>query len=259
MSNPALQTQSIWTEAAPFRLTQPLNNDIHADVCVIGGGIAGLTTAYLLTRAGRDVTLITDGSIGGGETGRTSAHLSWALDDKFASLEDMFGVEGARLAGESHLAAITQIEAIVQQEHIDCDFGWLAGFLVLGDGDTREDLEKEYEAIRRIGLKGVSQVDRVPLSSWDSGPALRFEKQAQFHPLKYLTGMADVLLREGCKIYTETRAVEITDRSSHKPCKVVTEGAHTVTASEVVVCTNTPVNDRVTMHTKQAAYRTYIV
>lgn len=242
-----------------MRRTQPLSNDIHTDVCVIGGGIAGLTTAYLLKRAGLNVTIITDGPIGGGETGRTTAHLAWALDDRFASLESKFGRDGARLAGESHMAAIRQIESIVKDEKIECDFEWVDGYLTLGGDHGPDELHKEYDAIQRLGLEGVSMVERMPLTFWQGGPVLKFERHAQFHPLKYLDALATALMDKGCSIYTDTRALEVIDSTRQLPCRVVTDKSHTVTAIEVVVCTNTPVNDRVAMHTKQAPYRTYVV
>jgi glycine/D-amino acid oxidase-like deaminating enzyme len=92
-------------------------------------GSPGLTTAYLLGREGEGVVVLDDGPIGGGETGRTTAHLASALDDRFTELERLHGEIGAKLAAESHAAAIDRIEAIVRDEHIDCDFERLDGFL----------------------------------------------------------------------------------------------------------------------------------
>lgn len=96
----------------------PLTADVSADICVIGGGIAGITTAYLLAREGKSVVVVEDGQIGSGETGRTTAHLSNALDDRYYELERLHGGEGARMAAESHTAAIDTIESIAQAEHI---------------------------------------------------------------------------------------------------------------------------------------------
>ncbi len=92
------------------------------DVVVVGGGIAGLTTAYLLSKSDKKVAVIEDGFIGSGETGRTTAHTTHALDDRYYNLEQKHGLDGARAAADSHTAAINCIESIVKEENIDCDF-----------------------------------------------------------------------------------------------------------------------------------------
>src|SRR5207253_1975592 len=111
------RTVSPWMATANVSSSGPLAADTTADVCIVGAGIAGLTTAYLLGREGRRVIVLDDGPIGGGMTARTTAHLSNALDDRFYELERLFGEEGSRAAAESHTAAIAQIEAIVGAEH----------------------------------------------------------------------------------------------------------------------------------------------
>src|SRR5512141_1722297 len=116
------QSSSIWMAAADISAQPSLAEDVRADVCIIGAGIAGMTTAYLLTRAGKSVIVLDDGPIAGGETCRTTAHLVNALDDRYEELERVHGARGARLAAESHTAAIDKIEEIVTTERIDCDF-----------------------------------------------------------------------------------------------------------------------------------------
>jgi glycine/D-amino acid oxidase-like deaminating enzyme/nitrite reductase/ring-hydroxylating ferredoxin subunit len=241
------------TEVPQF---QPLTQDLRSNVCVVGAGIAGMTTAYLLARAGRAVVLIDDGPIGGGETSRTTAHLTAALDDRYYNIEKMHGEDGARVAAESHMSAIHRIETIASMEDIDCDFQRVEGFLFLGGESTRKDLERELEATHRVGIADTQLVDKIPFGFWDSGPALRFPRQATFHPLKYLKGLTRAILRDGGKIYTGVHAERIEDG---EPAKVTTSGGHTIHADNVVVCTNTPINDWLIIHTKQAAYRTYVI
>src|ERR671925_627787 len=113
---------SVWLATAAMPRRPPLQSDLTADVCVVGAGIAGLTTAYLLAREGRSVVVVDDGPVGGGMTGRTTAHLVNALDDRYFELERLHGEKGARLAAESHTAAVDRIEAIITEEGIDCDF-----------------------------------------------------------------------------------------------------------------------------------------
>jgi glycine/D-amino acid oxidase-like deaminating enzyme/nitrite reductase/ring-hydroxylating ferredoxin subunit len=234
----------------------PVTQDLRVNVCVVGAGIAGLTTAYLLARAGRAVVLIDDGPIGGGETSRTTAHLTAALDDRYYNIARMHGDEGARIAAESHMSAIHRIETIASMEDIECEFQRVEGFLFLGGKETRKDLERELEATHRAGITDTQLVDRIPFDFWDSGPALRFPRQATFHPLKYLKGLARAILRDGGKIYTGTHAEKIVDGI---PAKVTTSDGHVISADNIVVCTNSPINDWLIIHTKQAAYRTYVI
>src|SRR5437867_7021680 len=115
-------TESIWMATADPPSEGALTTDARANVCIIGAGIAGLTTAYLLGRVGKKVIVLDDGPIGGGMTARTTAHLSNAIDDRFYELERLFGEDGSRLAAESHTAAIERVEAIVREEKFDCEF-----------------------------------------------------------------------------------------------------------------------------------------
>jgi glycine/D-amino acid oxidase-like deaminating enzyme/nitrite reductase/ring-hydroxylating ferredoxin subunit len=227
-----------------------------ADVCVVGAGIAGLTTAYLLAREGRSVIVLDDGAIAGGETGRTTAHLASALDDRYFRIESMHGETGARLAAESHTAAIDRIEAIVGEEKIACDFERLDGYLFGPPAESADVLDKELEAAHRAGLRDVERVDRAPLESFDTGPCLRFPRQAQFHPLKYLEALAQAIETKGGRIFNKTHAEEFKSGSA---AQVKTSQGFAVSAGAIVVATNTPVNDWVAIHTKQAAYRTYVI
>jgi len=229
---------------------------IRTDICIIGAGIAGLTTAYLLAREGRSVVVLDDGVSGGGMTGRTTAHLTNAYDDRYLEIEKLHGEEGARLTAESHTAAIEKISEIIAAEKIDCDFEWLDGFLFCAPEHSVDLLDDELEASHRAGLNGVEKVVRAPVESFNTGPALRFPRQAQFHPLKYLDGLVKAIMRDDGRLFGQTHATKIeggpeaTIETSHGPV---------VKSEVVVVATNTPVNDRVAIHTKQAPYVTYVI
>jgi len=234
----------------------PLRESIRTDVCIIGAGIAGLTTAYLLGREGRSVVVLDDGVIGGGMTGRTTAHLTNAYDDRYVEIEKVHGAEAARLTAQSHTAAIHKISEIVSREKIDCDFEWLDGFLFGQSADDVQLLDDELAAAHRAGLLEVERVSRAPLESFDTGVALRFPRQGQFHPLEYLTGLTRAILRDGGRIFDETHAAKI---EGGKSARIETSDSPVVSSDVVVVATNTPVNDRVAIHTKQAPYVTYVI
>jgi glycine/D-amino acid oxidase-like deaminating enzyme/nitrite reductase/ring-hydroxylating ferredoxin subunit len=249
------RTSSVWTQTANVAAEPVLPGDLQADVCVVGAGIAGLTTAYLLSREGKSVVVVDDGRTGGGETCRTTAHLVTALDDRFYHLEELHGAETTRLAAGSHAAAIDRIEEIVRDEVISCDFSRLDGYLFVPSGDDPSQLDRELEAAHRAGLTGVTRVERAPVQSFDTGPALRFPRQAQFHILRYLAGVVAAAKRNGVRLYNATHAVAF---HGGDDARVETDRG-VVSARHIVVATNTPVNDRVAVHTKQAAYRTFVV
>ena len=249
-------TNSVWMATVTVPKFSKLLSNVQADVCIIGAGIAGLTTAYLLGRAGESVVVLDDGPIVSGETERTTAHLATALDDRYMELERLHGEKGARLAAESHSAAIKQIERIVREEHIDCDFEYLNGYLFVPPGESTGVLDREMAAAQRAGLRDVHMVPRAPITSFDTGRALCFPRQAQFHPLKYLAAVSQAIMRDGGRIYTETHATKI---EGGKSARIETQDGRTITSKAVVVATNTPVNDLLAIHTKQAAYRTFVI
>ena len=243
---------SYWTDSVDPLLYKTLDSDTIADVLIIGGGIAGLTTAYCLCKSGKKVILLEDGYLGSGETGRTTAQITYALDDRYYDLEKFFGEEKAKLAAQSHKQAIEWINSVVTIEDIDCNFKRLDGYLFTDPSDKEENLDKELEAATRAGLP-VEIVEQIPgLTSGKKRRAIRFPNQGQFHIMKYLKGLADAIITMGGEIYTDTHADSI-DKTGAKA------NGYTVRANHIVVATNTPVNDIVTMHTKQFAYRTYVI
>jgi glycine/D-amino acid oxidase-like deaminating enzyme/nitrite reductase/ring-hydroxylating ferredoxin subunit len=245
---------SLWMATAPLEMPPRLQDDLDVDVAVIGAGIAGLTTAYLLAGEGRSVVVLDDGAIGGGETSRTTGHLASALDDRFHLLEQQHGLAGARIAARSHAAAIDRIEQIVRRERIDCDFARVPGYLFVPPDASPDILTLELDAARRAGLE-VEAIERPPVRSFDFGPALRFGHQARFHVLRYLNGLVAALRRRGGPVL----GAHVEEIRHGAPLRLLTSGGPVVTAAYAVVATNSPFNDRVTMHTKQAAYRTYVV
>lgn len=254
MESDSGKTLSAWLGTVEMPDFPALDRDLRADVCVVGAGIAGITTAYLLSKEGKKVVVIEDGTIGGGETGRTTAHFANALDDRYYEIERIHGEKGARLAAASHTTAINTVDQIVAAEKIDCDAVRLDGFLFEPpDGDPKS-LDLELEACLRAGL-GVEMAARAP-APFNTGKALKFPRQLQLHPLKYLRGLVAAIQRNGGQIFTKTHALEI---AGGKPGSVTTREKRKVTASSIVVATNTPVNDRVAIHSKQMAYRTYVI
>ncbi len=243
--------ETFWTDSVDRQKFPALDRDLNTETVVVGAGIAGLSVAYTLAKAGRRVIVLEDGEIGSGESGRTTAHLSNALDDRYLEIEKTFGLEKSRLAAESHSAAIDFIERIVKEEIIDCDFTRLDGYLFLHPSDKVSTIQDEFDATRRVGLP-TEILSVVPELANQPGPCLRFPDQAQFHPMKYMNGLCQAILKYGGEILCHSHVDEITKDG-------VWANGFRVMAQEIVVATNSPVNDRVTMHTKQHPYRTYVI
>jgi len=246
---------SLWHATSKSNHGKTLTPPEKVDVCVVGAGIAGLTTAYLLAKEGKSVVVVDMGDVGGGETGQTSAHLSPILGTRYYDLADMHGDDGARVIAEAHVSAVNAIEEIVTREHIDCGFMRVQGFLFLGPEDTKENLDKECEALNAVGIS-CERVDAIPGVEFESGPAIRVHNQARFHPMQYVLGLAEALQSSGASIVRG----KVTDFNDEDGVRlVVTEDGRTIRANDVVVASNSPVNSMVSYHTKQVAYRTYVI
>lgn len=256
MQNDSGQSISIWMTTAEVPSQSALTENTHVDVCVVGAGMAGMSTAYMLTHEGKSVVVLDDGPIGGGNTARTTAHLSNVLGTRYYELEQLHGENGSRLAADSHTTAINRIEAIVSEEKIDCDFERLDGYLFPPDLQSTDEMQRELEAAHRAGLTDVELVKKAPLTGFDTGLCLRFPGQGQFDPLKYLAGLAEAIQRNGGKIFTGTHVEKIEGGSL---ARIETSNGAVVTADAVVVATNTPINDPIAMHLKQAPYLTYVI
>lgn len=246
------QNKTIWLDTNPLKFKNLLGEDTETNVLIIGGGIAGLTTAYLCLKEGKKVIVLEDGYLGSGETGRTTAHLSTCLDDRYYNYEKKIGEDGSKLVAESHADAIREIETIVKRENITCDFKRINGYLFLHESDKLKNLNEELNATHRAGIKTEMRNAIPGFSGKGETNSILFPNQGRFHVLKYLQGLQEAVLNLGGKIYTHSRAEKISSKGAES-------NGFTIDAQYIVVATNTPVNDFLTMHTKQHAYRSYVV
>ena len=229
-----------------------LQGSQEVDVVVVGGGIAGLTTAFLLKQAGKRVVVVEMHRLLSGQTGQTTAHLTELLDTPYTVLESDFGREGARLAAESARAAIERLSTLAERLGVPHSFQRVPGYRYAETRREAQELEQEAEAAQRAGLR-CTLTREVPLP-YPVRLALRVEDQGQFHPREYLLAMAEAIEGDGCAVYEDTRVTHLEERGR---CHVRTEHGELV-ASDVVEATTTPLN-RLFMHTKLYPYRTYTV
>jgi glycine/D-amino acid oxidase-like deaminating enzyme/nitrite reductase/ring-hydroxylating ferredoxin subunit len=249
-------TRSLWMTVEVAPTAPKLRANETADVCVVGSGIAGLSTAYELVGAGLDVVVLDRGAIAGGMTARTSAHLTSMSDDTFKKLNDMRGVDGGKTFYQSHASAISRIEQIQANDAIACNFRRVNGYLFLAPNMTKDELDEEYDATRAVGMP-VKKRKGVPFKGEEGSPTLVYPDQATFHPLRYLRGLADVITARGARLYAHSPAMSIEERDG--AVTVTTEGGQSVSAANVVVATNSPVSNLFDLHSKQAPYRTYVL
>lgn len=202
------------------------------------------------------VIVLDDGPVGGGETGRTTAHIVNALDDRYEELARLHGRKKTTLAAESHTAAIDFIEETCRNERIDCGFERVDGYLFLGPEHDNDSLEKELAALHAAGLSQTAYQRSSPLPWIDLAPCIRFPHQGQFSPLPYLEGLARAIEQRGGRIFTGTH---VSGLEGGKNASVTTDSGCTVRAGSLVVATNAPINDTFPTYAKQAAYRTFVI
>lgn len=254
-----LDTKSYWIDATALPHFPPLNEDMTTDVVVVGGGITGLTAAYLLTQAGCSVVLLERGRLAAIDTGHTTAHLTMVTDRRLLDLERSFAPNHAQAAWEAGLAAIEQLERIAHLEQIACDFARVPGFLHAIPGQAvaeHASLRDEAAAADALGFD-AEFVNAVPLAHT---PGIRYERQARVHPRKYLAGLARAIAERGGLIFEGTSADEFADDP-----RLVKANGHTVSCDYVVLATHNPLMgitglvSATLFQTKLALYTSYAV
>ena len=239
-------------EVAPH--ARQLERDQTADTVVIGSGIAGISTAYELATAGQKVIVIDRGAIAGGITARTTAHLAPLCDDLTSEMVKLRGEDLARQFYESQAAAIDRIEEIQNSEDIACDFRRLDGYLFQAPDTDAQIIDNELDAVRKVGAPVDRLVGVEALAGCEGQQVLRYPRQATFHPLKYLKGVAAAIEARKGVFFAGTVVREITEQNG---LVLVKTDRGQLTAKAAVVATNSPIVDRFALHTKMAPYRTY--
>ena len=253
-------TVPYWIDSAPLPRFPKLDRDEHVDVCIVGGGITGLTAAYLLTEAGRTVAVIERERCAQIDTGHTSAHVTMVTDSRLTELVKRFGRDHAQAVWDSGLAAMTQIETIVREQGIECGFARVPGYLHASiDADPQREaasLQDEASMATELGFDAAF-VDDVGVAG---RPGVRFANQARFHPRKYLVGLVRAITDRGGMIFEHTAAEEFSER----PLKV-RANSYTISCDEIVLATHTPLVGiggflgATFLQSKLALYSTYVV
>ena len=230
---------SLWVETSPPTAYPALEEDVTVDVAVLGGGIAGLTAALLVARSGASVGLVDAGKVAQGVSGHSTAKVTSLHSLTYADLASSRGEDHAHVYGEANEAGLATIARFTRELAIDCDFRRRPNFTFTESGDEVDQVREEADTAARLGLP-ASFVEETDLP-WGVAGAVRFEEQAEFHPCKYLVGIAQAVRGEGGEIYEHTRAVDVKDGD---PCSVRLENGRELRAGHVIVATHFPFLDR---------------
>jgi glycine/D-amino acid oxidase-like deaminating enzyme/nitrite reductase/ring-hydroxylating ferredoxin subunit len=260
MPTAQIDTTPYWSTSGTFQQFAKLTEDVTTEVVVVGAGVTGLTTAYLLAKAGTRVVVLERSRCASTDTGHTSAHLTMVTDRRLTELARRFGRNHAQAVWDAGLAAIAQIDEIVRERTIDCGFDWVDGYLhaPVGNDATAqtERLEEEAKLARELGFD-AEYLDTAPLVGQ---PGVRFSDQARVHPRKYLAGVANALTALGGRIYEHSEADEFVEDP-----RAVKVNGHTVTCENVVIATHNPlvglggIAGATLFQTKLALYTSYVI
>jgi glycine/D-amino acid oxidase-like deaminating enzyme/nitrite reductase/ring-hydroxylating ferredoxin subunit len=253
-------TTPYWIDSARLPSFPKLERDESVDVVVVGGGITGLTAAYLLTLEGARVALLEREALAEIDTGHTTAHLTMVTDLRLTELVKQFGRDHAQAVWDAGLAAVATIHSIINDLHIDCNFAWVPGYIHTPIGQPSDNSAAAFKEDASLATElgfDAAFVDDVPFVG---GPGVRFSEQARFHPRKYLAALARAIADRGGMIFEHSPA----EKFSNDP-RSITSNGHSLTCKGIVLATHTPLLGNAGMasatlfQTKLALYTTYVV
>nr|WP_094094526.1 FAD-dependent oxidoreductase [Paenibacillus physcomitrellae] len=250
--------ESLWERTTEFPRFPRLQGEANADVVVVGGGITGLTTAYLLMKEGLQVALVEMGSLLHGTTGHTTAKITAQHGLIYDQLIDHFGEEKARLYYEANEEAVHFMQSFAKEHGIDCGMVEEDAYLFAESDDELKDLKKEWAAYQKLGIPGEWQ-ESLPLPLLVKG-AIKLSGQARFHPLQYLHFMVQLLQEGGAAIYEHTTIAEKVDKVSGRLKLHTEDSASSITCNYAVSASHFPFYDGGAMYfSRLHAERSYIV
>ncbi len=249
------QPQSYWTDVDGIAEFPSLNKDIQVDVAIVGGGISGITSGYLLANEGLNVAILEADKLLRGTTGHTTAKITaqhGLIYDEFIS---NFGKSNAKLYYEANKHALNFIKETIENEQIDCEFSMQDAYLYATTKESLFNLQKEADAYKKLGIEG-ELIENIPLDI-EIKNALMMKDQAQFHPLKYLTKLIQSFVDKGGQIFENTVAVNID--TGDNPA-VLTRNESRVTAKFILICTHFPFYEGLGLYsTRMYADRSYVL
>ncbi|MCL6584900.1 MAG: FAD-dependent oxidoreductase [Anoxybacillus sp.] len=243
-----------WRTSTVLPSFSPLTENIHVDTVIVGGGISGITTAYLLANAGVDVALIEADRLLNGTTGHTTAKVTAQHDLIYDELLHHLGAEKARMYYDACTESMQWIKTTVEAQRIDCDWKEEEAYIYSTIDDSLHKLINEWKAYEKLGIAGAVK-ETMPLSM-PIRAALVMKNQAQFHPLKYLQKLVEIILQKGGKIYEQTPAADV---EQGETLTVITRQHKRLTCRHLVVCSHFPFYDGGFYFSRMYAERSYVL
>jgi glycine/D-amino acid oxidase-like deaminating enzyme/nitrite reductase/ring-hydroxylating ferredoxin subunit len=255
-----MKTGSYWQFSETLPKFPSLASDVEVDVVIIGGGLTGITAAWLLKKEGAKVALLDRERCAQADTGHTTAHLTYVTDERLHTLVKNFGKDGARAFWEAGAAAIDHIYEIASSASPDSEFKWVPGYLHgrLDDSDQqdRDSLQKDAELARELGFD-AEFLDSVPFMK---RPGVRLANQAKFHALKYLAPLLSSIPGDGSHVFENTEATEV----DPDPL-VIHAGKFKIRCNYLMIATHTPLLGKTPLlkgtlfQSKLALYTSYVL
>ncbi|MCM3634001.1 MULTISPECIES: FAD-dependent oxidoreductase [Paenibacillus] len=228
--------QSYWLNSTKLPQFPSLKEDLKTDVVIVGGGISGVTLAYLLSKKGKSVVLLEAGEVLSGTTGHTTAKITCQHDVIYDEFLSHFGEKYAKQYYQANNEALSWIKQTVTEQSIDCDFKEQDAWLYTTSVDLVPDLKKELQAYQALGIEG-ELTDSTPLP-FKTRAGLRMPKQAQFNPVKYLNKLLELAVQQGVQVFEHTTATAV-----DKPSYVITKEGHKIESKQIVSCSHFPFYD----------------
>ena len=244
---------SFWLDTSPVTNFPKLDKRLKVDVVILGGGIAGITSAALLMETGYTVALIEADRIVKGVTVGTTAKISMAPNMIYKNLISKLGISKAQNFANANIKAVEKIADIIRDWNIDCEFQRLPLYIYTESGEGINEIRGEFEAAKQLGLP-VSYTEDVPLP-FKTGPGIKYESQAQFHPRKYLLALSEHIIGKGSYIFENTSAITVKDGE----IKEVVTDQGSIAADQVIIATNKPVYDPDKLYKHLHLARSYVL
>jgi glycine/D-amino acid oxidase-like deaminating enzyme len=248
-----MKTPTLWVTTAQLPTYPALSKDIKAEVAIVGGGLTGLLSAYVLGKAGKKVAVIEKETIAEGATHLTTAFLTASLDTDPSKLIETFGVEHARKIVTSHMTAIDFIESIITEEQIDCDFMRCPNYIYAHKDEEFGTLLGEFDSVKQLGI--TANISGDPLHGFRNYGYIEMANQAKFHPLKFLRGLLHAMKKYDVQIFEKTEAKDIKESTQ----TVITKDKKKIQAEWILATTYEPFGQPLGLFFKKGMYQTYIL
>jgi glycine/D-amino acid oxidase-like deaminating enzyme len=245
-----------WNDGLKKKKYPAVSGVMEKDVIIVGGGLAGVVSAYLLSKEGKRVALIEKDELGQATTHLTTAFLTQSLDTDFSALASDFGESTAKKIIASHGDAIDLIESIIKEHSIDCDFERCSNFVYANSPEDMKDIEQEADEAKKLGLKTTVSKETAELGFPNAG-FMEVKDQAKFHPMKFLFALAEEAEKFGAEIFENSEVASIKQKDE-KSNVVVKVGDFSLEAKWAISATYEPFHQPIRLFFNKGMYKSYV-